>query len=147
RRAEFKRQRLLKHSNNTISSSQVDRHASARFDSSGCISTFEIGSISRRYDEAKKMSSPLVTSNRGTSLFAKLILHLSSAHNSITIYHLKKVPDCKFCGEFFFEYESPGFSCDNGSIKLISHQMPMELSNLFLGNTEECKHFRTYSLT
>ncbi|WMV59174.1 hypothetical protein MTR67_052559 [Solanum verrucosum] len=108
RRAEFKRQRLLEHSNNMISSSQVDSqegnhnmltishpslatnegHASARFDTSSCISTFEIGSTSRRYDEAKKMSSLLVTSNRGTSLFAKLILHLISAHNSIIIYHV-----------------------------------------------------------
>lgn len=39
------------------------------------------------------------------------------------------------------------FFCDSGSIKLISHQMSVELRNLFLGNTEESKHFRTYSRT
>ncbi|KAG5570119.1 hypothetical protein H5410_059885 [Solanum commersonii] len=35
-------------------------HTSVAFDTSGCISTFEIGSTSRRYDEARKMSSSLV---------------------------------------------------------------------------------------
>ncbi|WMV59305.1 hypothetical protein MTR67_052690 [Solanum verrucosum] len=64
-------------------------HTSMAFDTSGCIPTFEIGSTSRRYDEAKKMSSSLVTSNTCTSLSAKLILHLSSAHNGIIIYHVQ----------------------------------------------------------
>uniref|UniRef100_M0ZL88 Uncharacterized protein n=1 Tax=Solanum tuberosum TaxID=4113 RepID=M0ZL88_SOLTU len=100
KRAESKRQRLLQHSNNMISSSQVDSqegdqnmltisHPSVAFDTSGCISTFEIGSTSRRYDEAQKMSSPLITSNTCTSLSAKLILHLSSARNGIIIYHVQ----------------------------------------------------------
>lgn len=60
---------------------------------------------------------------------------------------LKQVPDCKFCAAKKFQYESPGFCCDNGSIKLISYDMPLELRNLFLGNTKESKHFRTYSRT
>ncbi|XP_009796236.1 uncharacterized protein [Nicotiana sylvestris] len=57
---------------------------------------------------------------------------------------LKTVPNFKFCGAKKFEYEPPGFCCNNGSIKLVSHEMPAELQNLYLGTTEECKHFRTY---
>nr|XP_016440177.1 PREDICTED: uncharacterized protein LOC107765981 isoform X3 [Nicotiana tabacum] len=60
---------------------------------------------------------------------------------------LKTVPNCKFCGAKKFEYEPPGFCCNNGSIKLVSHEMPVELQNLYLGTTEECKHFRTYIRT
>ena len=57
---------------------------------------------------------------------------------------LKTVPDCKYCGAKRFEYELPAFCCSNGSIKLTSHEMPNELLNLYLGNTEESEHFRTY---
>ncbi|KAH0714318.1 hypothetical protein KY284_007223 [Solanum tuberosum] len=109
KRAESKRQRLLQHSNNMISSSQVDSQegdqnmltichpslatdegdTSVPLDTSGYITTFEIGSTSRRYDEAKMMSSPLLTSNTCTSLSAKVILDLSSAHNGIIIYHVQ----------------------------------------------------------
>nr|XP_016460129.1 PREDICTED: uncharacterized protein LOC107783644 isoform X4 [Nicotiana tabacum] len=57
---------------------------------------------------------------------------------------LKTVPDCKYCGAKRFEYELPAFCCSNGSVKLTSHEMPNELLNLYLGNTEESEHFRTY---
>lgn len=87
KRVESKRQRLLQHSNNMISSSQVDSQegdqnmltichpslatdegdTSVALDTSGCITTFEIGSTSRTRDEAKMMSSPLLTSNTCTS--------------------------------------------------------------------------------
>lgn len=57
---------------------------------------------------------------------------------------LKKVPNCQYCGAKKIEYEPPGFCYSNGSIKLTSHEMPAELLNLYLANTEESKHFRTY---
>ncbi|KAG5584305.1 hypothetical protein H5410_044739 [Solanum commersonii] len=44
-----------------------------------------------------------------------------------------------------FQYESPGFCCDNGSIRLTFHNMPTELRNLFFGDSKESQHFRTYS--
>ncbi|KAG5578001.1 hypothetical protein H5410_058135 [Solanum commersonii] len=59
--------------------------------------------------------------------------------------HLKIVPNCKFCGAKRFEYESPGFCCNNGSIKLVSNQVPTELHDLYFGNTEESEHFQTYN--
>ena len=58
---------------------------------------------------------------------------------------LKKIPNCKFCAAKRFQYESPGFCCNNGSIRLTSHNMPIELRNLFLGDSKESQHFRTYS--
>lgn len=57
---------------------------------------------------------------------------------------LKIVPNCKYCGAKRFEYETPTFCCSNGSVKLMSHEMPNELLNLYLGDTEESEHFRTY---
>ncbi|KAG5612640.1 hypothetical protein H5410_023921 [Solanum commersonii] len=57
---------------------------------------------------------------------------------------LKKVP-IVICAAKRFQYESPGFCCDNGSIGLSSYNMPIELHNLFLGDSKECQHFRTYS--
>lgn len=62
-------------------------------------------------------------------------------------YVLKDVQKCQFCGAKKFEYEPPAFCCGNGSIQLISHEMPTELRNLYLGNSEEAKHFRTYVKT
>ncbi|XP_075089351.1 uncharacterized protein LOC107794475 isoform X2 [Nicotiana tabacum] len=59
-------------------------------------------------------------------------------------YRLKTVPNCKFCRAKRFQYESPGFCCDNGSVKLIHYGLPAKLLNLYLGNSEESKHFRTY---
>ncbi|KAL3352294.1 hypothetical protein AABB24_020373 [Solanum stoloniferum] len=54
------------------------------------------------------------------------------------------MPSCEYCGAKRFQYESPGFCCSNGTVKLASHEMPTELLNLLLGDTAECKHFRTY---
>nr|XP_016469746.1 PREDICTED: uncharacterized protein LOC107792071 isoform X6 [Nicotiana tabacum] len=36
-----------------------------------------------------------------------------------------------------FQYEPPGFCCGSGSVKLVSYELPNELSNLYKGNTEE----------
>lgn len=57
---------------------------------------------------------------------------------------LKDVSNCKFCNAIRFQYEPPGFCCASGSIKLVSYQLPDDLFDLYMGNTEECKHFRTY---
>nr|XP_033510046.1 uncharacterized protein LOC104088840 isoform X2 [Nicotiana tomentosiformis] len=60
---------------------------------------------------------------------------------------LKRVPNCQFCHAKKFEYEPPGFCCNSGSIRLTSHKMPTELSELYFGNTEESENFRTYIRT
>ncbi|XP_060185029.1 uncharacterized protein LOC132614577 isoform X1 [Lycium barbarum] len=72
---------------------------------------------------------------------------LSSAEAKSSYISLKDVPNCEFCGAKKFEYEPLAFCCSNGSIHLISYQMPQELRNLYLGNTEESKQFRTYIRT
>lgn len=54
------------------------------------------------------------------------------------------MPSCEYCVAKRFQYESAGFCCSNGTVKLASHEMPTELLNLLLGDTAECKHFRTY---
>lgn len=61
--------------------------------------------------------------------------------------HLQKVPDCKFCAAKRFQYESPGFCCGKGTIKLTSYRMPATLKNLYMGNDAESKHFQTYIRT
>nr|XP_016469744.1 PREDICTED: uncharacterized protein LOC107792071 isoform X5 [Nicotiana tabacum] len=50
---------------------------------------------------------------------------------------LKPIPNCKFCNAERFQYEPPGFCCGSGSVKLVSYELPNELSNLYKGNTEE----------
>ncbi|XP_070037849.1 uncharacterized protein [Nicotiana tomentosiformis] len=50
---------------------------------------------------------------------------------------LKRVPNCQFCHAKKFEYEPPGFCCNSGSIRLTSHKMPTELSELYFGNTSK----------
>ncbi|KAJ8555776.1 hypothetical protein K7X08_013272 [Anisodus acutangulus] len=84
KRAESKRQRLLQHSNNVLSSSQVNSqdgnqsllptsdpslardegHASAATETTDCTSISEVGSTSSRCDAVENFSSPVVTSNR-----------------------------------------------------------------------------------
>nr|XP_033512775.1 uncharacterized protein LOC108945664 [Nicotiana tomentosiformis] len=56
----------------------------------------------------------------------------------------KKIPICQSCGAKKIEYEPPEFCCSKGSVKLTSHEMPAELLNLYLANTEEFEYFRTY---
>ncbi|XP_015160967.1 uncharacterized protein [Solanum tuberosum] len=68
-------------------------------------------------------------------------LHQSNSTAALTISTSSSVPQ----QAKRFQYESPGFCCDNGSIKLSSHNMPTDLRNFFLGDSKECQHFRTYS--
>ncbi|XP_019236509.1 PREDICTED: uncharacterized protein LOC109216777 [Nicotiana attenuata] len=60
---------------------------------------------------------------------------------------LKLISRCKFCRAKKFQFEPPGFCCSNGSVSLTAHKMPTELRNLYVGNTEESKRFRTYIRT
>ncbi|KAG5598904.1 hypothetical protein H5410_030274 [Solanum commersonii] len=69
------------------------------------------------------------------------------AQTSIKYHMLKLVPKCNFCGAKRFEYESVDFCCGKGAIKLISHQLPSDLQNLYLQNNETSKLFRTYIRT
>ncbi|KAG5604592.1 hypothetical protein H5410_026084 [Solanum commersonii] len=136
-----------------------------------CLSTFKVGSTSTASHVASKLTSRR-TANRGMLLSTIVIkIHVFSclyitnhlflpctSRNKLQVnlqndnllpkdyLLLKKVPNCKFCAAKRFQYESPGFCCDNGSIRLTSHNMPTELRNLFLGDSKECQHFRTYSI-
>nr|XP_018623219.1 uncharacterized protein LOC108943529 [Nicotiana tomentosiformis] len=69
----------------------------------------------------------------------------SSMQAENTYVKLKDSSKCQFCIAKKFEYEPPAFCCGNGSIQLISHEMPTKLRKLYLGNIEESKHFRTYN--
>ena len=44
---------------------------------------------------------------------------------------LRKVPNCLYCGAMRFQYESPGFCCRKGKIKVHVPQVPDELKRLF----------------
>lgn len=48
---------------------------------------------------------------------------------------LKRVPNCKFCFAKRFEYESPGFCCGTGTVKIISHRMPTKIHDLYFENS------------
>ncbi|KAG5578233.1 hypothetical protein H5410_058367, partial [Solanum commersonii] len=77
-----------------------------------------------------------------------LLSEINSTMPSKTNYiKLKEVSNCHFCKAIRFEYEPPAFCCSNGSIQLTSHEIPIELKNLYLENTELSKYFRTYIRT
>ncbi|KAG5578495.1 hypothetical protein H5410_058629 [Solanum commersonii] len=77
-----------------------------------------------------------------------LLSEIDSTMQSETNYiKLKEVSNCHFCKAIKFEYEPPAFCCSNGSVQLTSHEIPIELKNLYLENTELSKHFRTYIRT
>lgn len=60
--------------------------------------------------------------------------------------HLLEPQDlCVYCGAFKFQYESPGFCCSSGEVKVAIHEGPKELVNLFHGRDEDSKNFRKYS--
>ncbi|KAG5576924.1 hypothetical protein H5410_057058 [Solanum commersonii] len=157
KRAESKRQKNLRQSNSTaaltistssLSPKQASKPTNVPCTSTRgehivtCLSTFELGSTSTASHVASKLTSTRTT-NKGRN---KLEVNLQNDNLLSKDYLLlKKVPNCKFCVAKRFQYESPGFCCDNGSIRLSSHNMPTELRNLFLGDSRECQHFRTYN--
>lgn len=55
---------------------------------------------------------------------------------------------CIFCGARRFEYEPFGFGCSKGAIKLIFHEISVELKKAFiLKIPKEAKYFQTYVRT
>ncbi|KAL3380728.1 hypothetical protein AABB24_001068, partial [Solanum stoloniferum] len=77
-----------------------------------------------------------------------LLSEMDSTMPSETNYiKLKEVSNCQFCKAIRFEYEPPAFCCSNGFVQLTSHEISIELKNLYLENTELSKHFRTYIRT
>nr|XP_009786693.1 PREDICTED: uncharacterized protein LOC104234759 isoform X5 [Nicotiana sylvestris] len=83
--------------------------------------------------------------NRGVRLRRRAPLHIIGLQTEYV--SLKVVPICKFCAAKRFQYEPPRFYCNKGSIKLTSHEMPIELRELVLVTTKEFDHFRTYVRT
>ncbi|WMV15707.1 hypothetical protein MTR67_009092 [Solanum verrucosum] len=71
----------------------------------------------------------------------------STMLSKINYIKLKEVSNCRFFKAKKFEYEPPAFCCSNGSVQLTSHEIPIELKNLYLKNTELSKHFRIYIRT
>nr|XP_009786694.1 PREDICTED: uncharacterized protein LOC104234759 isoform X6 [Nicotiana sylvestris] len=86
-----------------------------------------------------------LTSNQGVRLRRRAPLHIIGLQTEYV--SLKVVPICKFCAAKRFQYEPPRFYCNKGSIKLTSHEMPIELRELVLVTTKEFDHFRTYVRT
>ncbi|KAM3361169.1 hypothetical protein P3S68_016023 [Capsicum galapagoense] len=101
-------------------------------------SVFEIGSTSKQDDSTIEHC----VTNRGRR--SRVFRYCSITDLPNNPFKLKIVPNYKFCKAKRFQYESPGFCCANGSVKLIHYELPVELVNLYLGNSEESKHFRTY---
>ena len=57
------------------------------------------------------------------------------------LHKLKKMHRCSHCDAMKFEYEPPGFCCDNGKIKLASTDIPQDLFDLFTSQSEESNFF------
>ena len=56
---------------------------------------------------------------------------------------LRKVPNCLYCGAMRFQYESPGFCCRKGKIKVHVPQVPDELKRLFTSQVDnDAQYFR-----
>ncbi|XP_019230428.1 PREDICTED: uncharacterized protein LOC109211349 isoform X1 [Nicotiana attenuata] len=105
---------------------------------------FERGSTSGISKEQQNASTEVVT-NKGYRL--NRIVYMKNNENNLDYARLRAVQNCKFCNAKRFQYEPPGFCCGSGSVKLVSYQLPNELSDLYTGNSEESKHFRTYIRT
>nr|XP_016466763.1 PREDICTED: uncharacterized protein LOC107789465 [Nicotiana tabacum] len=108
------------------------------------LSTYEKGSTSVVPRELRNKDSEVVMP-KGRTPTTKSCPIIGQLRSNYAL--LKKVPICKFCSAKRFQYEPPTFCCGSGTIKLTSHQMPTKLRNLFLGNSVESKHFRTYIRT
>nr|XP_027086673.1 uncharacterized protein LOC113708416 [Coffea arabica] len=60
---------------------------------------------------------------------------------------LPPTPNCEHCGAKRFPSEPPSFCCSEGEISVVAPAMPYALKRLFIGNDEECEHFRKNSRT
>ncbi|KAG6620484.1 hypothetical protein I3842_Q066400 [Carya illinoinensis] len=57
------------------------------------------------------------------------------------------MPHCKHCKTKRFFHETNSFYCTDGSISLVTNDVPDQLYNLFVSNTAESTQFRTYVRT
>ena len=60
---------------------------------------------------------------------------------------LPPTPNCEHCGVKRFPSEPLSFCCSEGEISVVAPAMPYALKRLFIGNDEECEHFRKNSRT
>jgi hypothetical protein len=58
------------------------------------------------------------------------------------VHILKTVDDCKKCGGKRFQYETKGFCCPDGQVKLAEQETPLELMKLWTSSDDNVKHFR-----
>nr|XP_027096981.1 uncharacterized protein LOC113716755 isoform X4 [Coffea arabica] len=56
-------------------------------------------------------------------------------------------PNCQYCGAIRFHLEPPNFCCSRGEVSLVTAAMPYDLRCLFIGDDEECDHFRKNART
>jgi hypothetical protein len=57
------------------------------------------------------------------------------------VHILKPVDDCKKCGAKRFEYETKGFCCRDGQVKLAEQETPSELMRLWTSSDDNVRHF------
>ncbi|WMV49160.1 hypothetical protein MTR67_042545 [Solanum verrucosum] len=100
---------------------------------------------------ASSSDSTIISVAQSSNLMRQRMLLLpeigSTMPSEVNYIKLKEVSNCQFCKAIKFEYEPPAFCCSNGSIQLSTHEIPIDLKNLYLENTELSKHFRTYIRT
>jgi hypothetical protein len=58
------------------------------------------------------------------------------------VHVLKAVVDCKKCGAKGFQYETKGFCCRDGQVKLAEQETPPELMRLWTSFDDDARHFR-----
>jgi hypothetical protein len=57
------------------------------------------------------------------------------------VHVLKIVDDCKKCGAKMFQYETKGFCCHDGQVKLAEQETPPKLMKLWTSSDDNAKHF------
>ena len=77
--------------------------------------------------------------NKSNNDCSRCIIYVPSCSE---LHKLKDTHTCAHCGAKKFEFECPTFCCDNGKIKLANANVPSELEDLFIGQSEEAQEFR-----
>ena len=60
---------------------------------------------------------------------------------------LEEVPSCRDCHAKRFKHEPKGFCYSDGEISLVTNDIPQELDDLFISNSEQAVEFRKYIRT
>jgi hypothetical protein len=60
------------------------------------------------------------------------------------VHVLKLVDDCKKCDAKRFQYETKGFCCRDGQVKLAEQETPLELIRLWTSSDDNARHFRDH---